>query len=311
MKKEEIEKLLVQLNKHIPGELEFLVERTEHGAMEKTRELVVRRFVPYQRLILLDGGHIAQALCRFASELNFAVTVVDDRPSFANSTLFPGAEKVVCDGFCHALENLDITSADYVAVLTRGHRWDRECLKIILKGNMPSYLGLVGSRRRVSGLFDLLEEQGLSRERMDQIATPIGLDIHAVTPQEIAIAILAELIAHRNQKPEDSNVLAQKNTDFSLLLDLMKDEPRAIALVIGTKGSVPVDSGAMMAVNELGRTEGTVGGGCGEFEIIARAREVLKTGVAELVHVDMTADVAEEEGMVCGGTMEVWIEVCE
>lgn len=262
-----------------------------------------RRFQPPQRLILLGGGHIAQALCVIASYLEYRVTVVDDRPSFANEQLFPDAKEILCDDFPSAIAKLKIQSWDDVAVLTRGHRWDGDCLREIFKGTMPSYLGLVGSKRRVTGLFQLLEEEGFDRSLMQQIHTPIGLDIGAGSPKEIAIAIIAELIdAKRNEDREE--------VDFSLLQDLAGPEERAVCVVTGSRGSVPAEIGAMMSADRHGRVAGTIGGGCGEFEAMRAARRVLQTGEAEQIEIDMTDDVAASEGMVCGGRMEVLIEPC-
>ena len=113
-----------------------------------------RKFVPRERLIVLGGGHISQPVCRIASMLDFAVTVVDDRPMFANYERFPDAENVICETFRKAIQELHIRENDYVCVITRGHQWDGECLREILSGQMPSYLGMIGSRRRVKGLYD-------------------------------------------------------------------------------------------------------------------------------------------------------------
>ena len=147
MEKTALRKLRADIEMGLCGELSF---DTGEGRF-------TRRFYPPSRLILLGGGHISQALCAFASQLDFAVTVVDDRPDFANSALFPTAEHIVCDSFETAVAGLNVTQADYVAVLTRGHRWDADCLRVLLKGRFPFYLGLVGSRRRVRGLMDRLE----------------------------------------------------------------------------------------------------------------------------------------------------------
>lgn len=116
----------------------------------------IRNFRPKERLILLGGGHIAQPLCRYGADLGFAVTVVDDRPSFANHARFPESVEVICDAFPKALSDLRIHESDYVAVITRGHRYDADCLRNILSGTFPKYLGMIGSKRRVIGLFQLL-----------------------------------------------------------------------------------------------------------------------------------------------------------
>ena len=150
MQKSEIKKVLDDLDRHLPGDLAF-------DTGEKT---YIRRFLPPQRLLLLGCGHISQALCRFASQVDFSVSAADDRIAFANSELFPDADTIICDSFENSVEQLKINRYDYVAVLTRGHRWDADCLRAIFKGELPAYLGLIGSKRRVRGLLDLLKEEG-------------------------------------------------------------------------------------------------------------------------------------------------------
>ena len=270
-------------------------------------KLYIRRFQPPVRLIILGGGYVAQSLCRFASQIEFEVTVADDRPAFANSGAFPLAKSIICDAFPDAIAKMRITEYDFVAIVTRGHKHDADCLRIILRQNMPEYVGLIGSRRRVQGLFDLLELEGLERERMSRIHTPIGLPIGAITPDEIAISILAELIQSRSSHvlSKNTGILEQTNVDPALLQYMDSNEEKAVAVVVERRGSTPVKTGAIMAVNALGQTYGTVGGGCGEHDIVMAALRVLRTGVDEHITVDMTNDVAEEEGMVCGGKMQV------
>ena len=274
-------------------------------------ERYMRRFVPRERLILLGGGHVALALARMASMLDFAVTVVDDRPAFANGERFPEAERVVCDAFEPAIAGLDVRASDYVCVLTRGHRWDGECLRALLAGAEPSYLGMIGSKRRVKGLLGALADEGFDAERLARIHAPIGLMIGAVTPEEIAVSICAQLIEHRRAKPEeiDEAALAQTNTDMGMLRFLAEGAgAKALCLVLKTRGSTPVKSGAVMAIDTLGRGYGTIGGGCGEAAVMQRARTLLGTGKTLVMEVDMTDDAAAEEGLTCGGTMRVYIE---
>ena len=269
----------------------------------------VRRFLPPERLILLGGGHVSLALYEAARRVDFAVTVVDDRPAFSSYARFPEAKEVVCDSFENALPRLNVGAGDFVCVLTRGHRDDVTCVKYLLQGNEPRYLGMIGSKRRVKGLFDMLLEEGYDRERIGRIHAPIGLAIGAVTPAEIAVSILAELIAARHALPAGEGVLPQQNTDLDALRFLADDSrPAALLLVLASKGSTPVKGGALMGTDRLGNNAGTIGGGCGENEAILAARRLMGTGESRVVTVDMTNDVAAMEGMVCGGTMDVLIE---
>lgn len=270
---------------------------------------VVRRWVPRERLILLGGGHIALSLCRIGAMLDFSVAVVDDRPAFANHLRFPEAETVICGGFGETIDRLKVGAEDFICVITRGHRHDADCLRRILAGTMPKYLGMIGSKRRVAGLMELLAEEGYDGERLKQVHAPIGLSIHAQTTTEIAISIAAQLVECRRSRKtsgQESECLMLTNVDMALLETLaVPKEPLVVALVVDTKGSTPVKSGAMMAVGRLGRVEGTIGGGCGEAEITQIARHMAGTGETKVVSVNMSNEVAEEEGMVCGGIMKV------
>lgn len=272
----------------------------------------VRNFRPQERLILLGGGHIAQPLCRYGNDLGFAVTMVDDRPSFANRVRFPEAKEVICDSFPEALRSLKVNEQDYVAVITRGHRYDADCLRTILTGTFPKYLGMIGSKRRVIALLKLLEDEGLPCEKLDKIHAPIGVDINALSVKEIAISIVAEIIQCRRQNVNRRSkevVLTDESIDMPLLECLATDKsPKALLIVYETSGSTPVKSGAMMTVDQNFHSVGTIGGGCSESAVRMEAYRMIGTGTRRCVTVDMSNDVAEEEGMVCGGQIKVLIE---
>lgn len=281
---------------------------------QQEANLLAEPFYPEERLIVLGGGHIAVPLSDFASKIRFSVTVVDDRPSFANAPRFPSARQVLCDTFENAIERLRITENDFVVIITRGHRHDRTCLEQLLKGVDPFYTGMIGSRRRVSAVKDALIEQGCDAQRLVRLHSPIGLAIGAVTPEEIAISIVAELIACKRLKSETHQDVVQcknrSDVDFDVLRVLAEEtkEPKSIVTVISSKGSVPRGAGAKMLVYETGKIIGSIGGGCSEGAVICDAREIIGTGGYLLQAVDLTEDAAENEGMVCGGVMQVLIE---
>lgn len=272
-------------------------------------ETYTRLFRPKERLILLGAGHIAQPLCEIASMLGFSVTVVDDRPSFANHPRFPQAEQILCDAFPHAIEQLRIHAGDYVAVITRGHRYDADCLRTLLAGTMPRYLGMLGSKRRTIALLHMLEQEGLAREKLDSIHTPIGLDIGALSVQEIAVSIAAELVQTRRcglDRRSKSHILTEEIFRADVVEDLVRNPlQKALLLVYETSGSTPVKSGAFMTVNEMFQAKGTIGGGCSESAVLRDAFHLIGTGQSKCVTVDMSNDVAAEEGMVCGGQMKI------
>lgn len=149
---------------------------------------------PASRLIILGGGHIALPLARIGKLLSYEVTVVDDRPTFASPERFPEADQILCLGFKRAIEALDFDTNTYVIVVTRGHSHDKTCLAEVLKRPQTAYTGMIGSRRKVEAIMKDLKEEGFTEDTLNQVYTPIGLDIGAQTPEEIAVSIMAEMI---------------------------------------------------------------------------------------------------------------------
>lgn len=268
-------------------------------------------FFPKERLVILGGGHIALALSSYGISCGFDVVVCDDRLAFANRERFKNVSKVICNNFTDAINSLKLNEFDYVVVITRGHQNDEECLKAILSGKDVAYLGQIGSRRRTRELFKGLKEQGYDSERIDRICSPIGLNIGSVTPEEIAISIMAEIISYKrmaevNKKPR---IINGSDLDYYLIEHLANDhEPKAIVTVMETKGSTPRKAGAKMCVDKHGKIIGSIGGGCSEQAIIMDAIDIIGTNRYMISFIDMTNDVAAGEGMVCGGTMKVLIE---
>lgn len=157
---------------------------------EFTRELL-----PTPRLVIAGAGHVAAALCPIGRAIGFDVTVVDDRPDMASEARFPGAELRVAPIEAE-LAGLPINEHTYVAIVTRGHRNDARALAAVVS-RPAAYLGLIGSRRKIVAIFEELMRLGVAREALARVHAPIGLDLGAVTPAEIAVSIAAELIAVR------------------------------------------------------------------------------------------------------------------
>lgn len=278
---------------------------------EKTDEkyTLIEPFYPKERLIILGGGHIALPLVDFSAKVGFSVVVVDDRPSFANKARFPLASKVLCQSFEGINESLKLTSNDYIVIITRGHRHDAICLRKILEQEETVYLGMIGSKRRVSAIKEMLAEEGYNLDRINRICTPIGLSIGAVTPEEISISILSEIIKRKRLDKLENYVANRSDLDMEVIERLaITQEPCSIVTVIDTKGSVPRGVGAKMIVYPTGQILGSIGGGCSEGAVIQNAIRIIGTRRYMTQIIDMTGDVAESEGMVCGGIMEVLIE---
>jgi len=151
---------------------------------------------PPATLVIVGGGHIGKALATIGGLCGFAVVVVDDRPEYANEERFPEADRVLCGDFAEVLRGLAIDSNTYVVTVTRGHKHDEESLRQVA-GSLATYVGMIGSKRRVAAVLQHLVDEGLDPEAVRRVHTPIGLDIGAETPEEIAVAIMAEVVQVR------------------------------------------------------------------------------------------------------------------
>lgn len=156
---------------------------------------------PEAELVLFGAGHIAAFLAPLARTVGFRVCVTDDRAEFANPERFPSVDRLIVCPAEEAFEQLVVTPATYLAIMTRGHAHDRDALRAALK-TRPAYLGMIGSRRKRDMIYAALSAEGVSAEDLRRIHCPIGLAIGAQTPQEIAVSVVAELIQARSREGE-------------------------------------------------------------------------------------------------------------
>jgi len=161
-----------------------------------TLEVFVEPVLPPATLYLFGAGHVALNVCRTASLAGFEVTVVDDRSSYATAERFPAAIEVHALEFDEAMRKFDPSESSYVIIVTRGHRDDMRILRWAVQSR-AQYVGMIGSKRKVIEIFKALQAEGIPAHLFDRVHAPIGLDIGAVTPEEIGVAITAELIAIR------------------------------------------------------------------------------------------------------------------
>jgi len=154
-------------------------------------------------LYLVGAGHVSYHLGRLASTVGFRVHVIDDREKFSNNERFPDAVEVVVDNIPEWLEQAQISPHSYAVILTRGHTHDLDALRALATQDLR-YLGLIGSKAKVTRLHDVLREEGIAVEHPDRLHAPVGLDIGAISPEEIAVSILAELIAVKYGKLESA-----------------------------------------------------------------------------------------------------------
>ncbi|MGD0403994.1 MAG: XdhC family protein [Candidatus Acidiferrales bacterium] len=165
-----------------------------------TLEIFVEPILPQPVLYIFGGGHISAALARTAHQAGFSIGIADDRDTFANSERFPMSSEIYTS-YEEAFEKIRPNSATYIVIVTRGHKDDMRVLSWAIetesRGFSPRYIGMIGSRRKVTSVYKALETTGVSPEKFERVHAPVGLDIGALTPEEIAVSITAELIAVR------------------------------------------------------------------------------------------------------------------
>jgi xanthine dehydrogenase accessory factor len=187
----------------VPGEdkkrlAKFLEIKTPKlTEIEKGKESIfIEPLMPYDILYLFGAGHVSTFVSSLASMVGFRVVVIDDRKEFANKERFKEADEIIVLPFSDVFEKINISSSCYIAIITRGHIQDLNVLREALKRS-DGYIGMIGSKRKREKIYQALMEEGVSAERLRQVHSPIGLDIDAETPEEIAVSIVAELIRVR------------------------------------------------------------------------------------------------------------------
>ncbi len=265
-----------------------------------------------KHLVICGGGHVGLKLIAAARLADYQVTLIEDRPLFAGEGRKAGANEVICDTFERALEEITGNSDTYYVIVTRGHSYDDVCLKEIVK-KPYGYIGMIGSRRKTAMAFELLRKEGVSEQIIADVHAPIGLNIGAKTPAEIAVAILAEII-ETGSKKEHSEGYSEELLNAILKVENIEDERFASAVlctIVGKKGSAPREVGAKMLVLPDGGLIGTIGGGCVEADVISKARQMMAVDFCDpvLFEVNLTNEQAEKEGMVCGGRAQVFMEM--
>jgi len=163
-------------------------------------DVFVEPVVPPPHAIIFGAGHISKSLCKVADLAGFSTTIVDNRESFANRERFPEAAEIFAEEYEEVFPKLTVHESTYIIIVTRGHRDDMRVLRWAAS-TASRYVAMIGSKRKVLSVVKELEKEGLSREQLDRIYAPMGLEIGAISPEEIAISVAAEMIAvRRNPK---------------------------------------------------------------------------------------------------------------
>jgi xanthine dehydrogenase accessory factor len=187
---------------------------TRHSQLKMIgeREIYTERWLPIPTLIVIGAGHIAEPLEQMARMCGFRTVVVDDRTLFANRQRFPDATQVVCGPILEVAREMELSAQSYLVLVTRGHTLDMDALRVVIdRGVTLAYLGMIGSTRRIRAVFQLLEEQGYSRDKFEHVHAPVGLDIGGETPAEIAVSIVAEMVSIMRKAGTDTRPLVSKH----------------------------------------------------------------------------------------------------
>jgi len=161
-----------------------------------TLEVYIEPVLPAAALYIFGAGHVALNLYKVSRMAGFDVIVVDDREAYANRERFPEAKDVYADDFDRVLNQLSPNESSYLVITTRGHRDDMRVLRWAVE-TPARYIGMIGSQRKVIAIYKELEREGITREKLERVYAPMGIDIGAITPEEIAVSVAAELIAIR------------------------------------------------------------------------------------------------------------------
>ena len=159
-------------------------------------EVFIEPIVPRPKAFIFGAGHISKSLSKVATLAGFETAVIDDRESFANKERFPEADEVLAGEYESVFPELAVNQASYVIVVTRGHRDDLRVLRMAI-GTPARYIAMIGSKRKVIEVVKQLEKEGIPRSSFERVHAPMGLEIGAVSPEEIAVSVVAEMIAVR------------------------------------------------------------------------------------------------------------------
>ena len=188
------------LEASVEEEIAMVLARNSAGLFQEDEtdtSIFLEPLQPRPTLLIAGAGHVGQALCHLGNWLDFDLAIVDDRADFASAERLPEADEIIIGDIATELRKYPITPLTYVVIVTRGHQHDESALHSVVESD-AGYIGLIGSRRKIKLIFDDLLEAGISKERLQRVYAPIGLDINSKTVPEIAVSIASQLIQVRN-----------------------------------------------------------------------------------------------------------------
>lgn len=254
------------------------------------------------RVIVCGGGTVGQEVVKLGKLLGYTVIVIEDRMEYAMLAEKLGADQVYCVDFSSGLAALGQGDADYYVVMTREHRYDKDCLEAILRRRY-AYVGMMASRTRAGALKEVLRLEGFAADKLESLRSPIGLNIHAETPAEIAVSIYAEIIEHRNQNDRSEGFREEL---LKVILACAPQKPMILVTIVERTGSAPRDIGTKMLIHEDGTKSGSVGGGWMEAEVTEMALDMFRTGQRYMVY---QTEEDSENAVLCGGYETICLEM--
>jgi xanthine dehydrogenase accessory factor len=287
------------------GNRDLIVE-CDHSELPVVKnDVLIEQIATHPHLVLCGAGHVSVFTAKIAKLIGFRITVIDDRTEFANRDRFPDCDEIINESFADALNRIQIANAYYV-IVTRGHQDDTLCLETILRKPF-AYCGMIGSKAKVKTVFDQLRAEGYNDQILSCVHSPIGLSIGAVTPEEIAVCIVGEMIQVKNGSCHYSE------WDESLIHSIDTSCDRfAMVTLIDKRGSAPRSTGARMIVKSDGTIVSSVGGGFGEYEAFQHAQKMLLHGPSVMRYTcKMHNQEAASLGMICGGEIDILIQIVE
>jgi xanthine dehydrogenase accessory factor len=183
--------------------------------------IFVEPIIPHPQAFIFGGGHVSKGISRIASLAGFQTTIIDNREAFANAERFPEAVNTHAEEYEDVFGKLQVNSATYIIIVTRGHRDDMRVLRWAVNTN-AKYIAMIGSKRKTISVVKELEKEGIARDAFDKVFAPMGLEIGAETPEEIAISVVAEMIAVRRAPAADWRALSKSVFAHDRLKALLK-----------------------------------------------------------------------------------------
>ncbi len=199
--------------------------KSEHVVTAEGDEIFVTGFTSPATLVLVGGGHVNLQVAKIAQMLGFRIFVTDDRPEFANRERFPMAEETSVAPYNKGLDTFHITKNTAIVIGSRGHHFDDLATELAVR-TPATYVGLLGSKRKTIMIYEALLKRGITSERLKQVHSPVGLDLGGRNPEEIAVSIMAEIIAFRHNRPGGSMTIEAEQID-RLVAKLATNSPKS------------------------------------------------------------------------------------